>query len=411
MPTRGLGLEVFISHSSQDQELAEALILLLRSALSLSAEGIRCSSVDGYRLPVGSNTDDKIRQEVYQCNVLIGLLTPASIASPYVLFELGARWGAGLDIAPVVCRGADIAMLRGPLKSLNCLDGSVEAQVHQLLFDVARILDRHTASPAAYVKQLEQFVKEARFQGKLPAEVRQRVTTPLRLRNAFLVGCGLGNRIGLIPLGEGQYNLIPLGEGQYNEFAEFVDALDRLRVSGPASDGLRRLIGDKSLLLAAATLPVDSDPAMAAEELERNYANRQAVAELLKLFAKLMDNVGDEVAAELSNFELAYYKLGQLLYGLAIKRLTDENFPHAEDGPYNDGELIALSSLIEMMAVPSFLRRRLSSFVNLASDPAVEGGARLLEEANSIAVALYNLLDVLASIPPPDESATTDRAR
>jgi len=48
------GLLVFISHSRKDVDLATALIDLLRDGLGLRTNQIRCSSVDGYRLPVGS---------------------------------------------------------------------------------------------------------------------------------------------------------------------------------------------------------------------------------------------------------------------------------------------------------------------------------------------------------------------
>lgn len=82
---------VLISHSSKDAPLAEALINLLRSGLGLLASQIRCSSVDGYRLPAGVNTGDKLRNEIKSAKVLIGLLTPNSLTSTYVLFELGAR--------------------------------------------------------------------------------------------------------------------------------------------------------------------------------------------------------------------------------------------------------------------------------------------------------------------------------
>jgi hypothetical protein len=67
---------VLISHSSKDAPLAEALINLLRSGLGLLASQIRCSSVDGYRLPAGVNTGDKLRKEIRSAKVLIGLLTP-----------------------------------------------------------------------------------------------------------------------------------------------------------------------------------------------------------------------------------------------------------------------------------------------------------------------------------------------
>ncbi len=100
-PVTHKGLAVFISHSSIDAALAEALIDLLKSALGIRAEQIRCSSVDGYRLPVGVNTEGKLREEVNAATVVVGLITPNSLKSPYVMFELGARWGANRFLAPL----------------------------------------------------------------------------------------------------------------------------------------------------------------------------------------------------------------------------------------------------------------------------------------------------------------------
>src|SRR5207247_750725 len=93
---------VMISHSSRDKDLAEVLIELLRTALNLAANQIRCTSVDGYRLPAGVDTHEQLRKEVKSARVLIGLLTPNSSSSSYVLFELGARWGAELPMIPLL---------------------------------------------------------------------------------------------------------------------------------------------------------------------------------------------------------------------------------------------------------------------------------------------------------------------
>ncbi len=56
-------LKLFVSHSSEDTSIVEPLVELIRSGLNLNAEEIRCSSVDGYRLPGGADTDDLVRTE------------------------------------------------------------------------------------------------------------------------------------------------------------------------------------------------------------------------------------------------------------------------------------------------------------------------------------------------------------
>ena len=87
-------MKIFISHSSFDVEFAKLLIDLMRKSLNLRSTDIRCSSVDGYRLPGGVPTDQSLRAEVHDAELVIGLITPNSLKSIYVSFELGARWGA-----------------------------------------------------------------------------------------------------------------------------------------------------------------------------------------------------------------------------------------------------------------------------------------------------------------------------
>jgi len=42
----------------------------LRAALPLSAKDIRCTSVDGYKLAAGTNSDEQLRQEVFLLSCL-----------------------------------------------------------------------------------------------------------------------------------------------------------------------------------------------------------------------------------------------------------------------------------------------------------------------------------------------------
>jgi len=150
-----LGLQIFISHSSKDRVLAGALTDLLKSALGLVSTQIRCSSVDGHRLPVGVNTESKLREEVNGARVVVGLVTPSSLVSSFVMFELGARWGAGLFLAPLLA-GVQANELSGPLSLLNALSADNEAQVHQLLGDIAEPLGLPLQKTESYVRHVAQ---------------------------------------------------------------------------------------------------------------------------------------------------------------------------------------------------------------------------------------------------------------
>lgn len=151
-------IDVFISHSSKDADIAKALVLLLRSALNIPAERIRCTSVDGYRLRVGASTDDELRTEVRESRVFLGLITQTSIESTYVLFELGARWGGKLQLAPVLVSSDDKGLLRGPLGALNAVACDSTAQVFQLVENVASELGLPASSASTYQEYVDALV-------------------------------------------------------------------------------------------------------------------------------------------------------------------------------------------------------------------------------------------------------------
>jgi len=152
-------LSIFISHSSKDSDIALLLIELLRAALGLTDEQIRCSSVDGFRLASGANVDDVLKAEVPEAQAFIGLITPKSIASAYVLFELGARWGARRHMIPVLA-GIGPDALQGPLKGINSISANSIAQLHQLLSDLADALSVDLQRAASYTRYAEKLIAE-----------------------------------------------------------------------------------------------------------------------------------------------------------------------------------------------------------------------------------------------------------
>lgn len=150
-------MDIFISHSNIDTYLANALIRLIEKALKLKATAIRCSSVDGYRLPGGAKIDETIRKEIHESKVFIALLTSHSMESTYVLFEMGARWAIEGYLLPIICQPDGKSLVNGPLKSLNVLDGKREPELHQLISDLSGYLGVAPEPPASYLAEIKEF--------------------------------------------------------------------------------------------------------------------------------------------------------------------------------------------------------------------------------------------------------------
>ena len=133
-------VQIFISHSSRDARLAKALIELLESALPLPKRAIRCTSVDGYRLRGGTSIDDTLRAEMHDAALVLAVLTPNAMESTYVMFEVGARWGSGNPMIPLLAGGLTPQDLRPPLSGIHAVSCGDRPQLIALVSDVADYL-------------------------------------------------------------------------------------------------------------------------------------------------------------------------------------------------------------------------------------------------------------------------------
>ena len=167
-------IRVFISHSSHDVGLAKILIELLQKALALRSHEIRCTSVDGYRMQSGARTDERLRAEVHGAELLIGIITPNSMKSAYVIFELGARWGAEKPMIPLLASGTTPELLEGPLAGINALDASYEGQVYQLVEDASGYLSIALDKTSSYASAVSELV---RVSTETEVEVEQQPAT------------------------------------------------------------------------------------------------------------------------------------------------------------------------------------------------------------------------------------------
>ena len=116
---------IFISHRHKDKTIAKGLIDLLDSAFTIGPADIRCTSVQGYMLTPGERTSEELRSNLAGAELVMGLLTPETSESNYVLAELGAAWGRDVTIFPLLARGATYAHVPSPLNERHCV--SLEA--------------------------------------------------------------------------------------------------------------------------------------------------------------------------------------------------------------------------------------------------------------------------------------------
>jgi hypothetical protein len=87
--------------------------------------------------------------------VFIGLVTEASLSSAYVLFELGARWGASKELIPLMAPGIPAQVLEGPISNINALSCASASDLHTLIEQIASDLGVKASLPAGYQNELE----------------------------------------------------------------------------------------------------------------------------------------------------------------------------------------------------------------------------------------------------------------
>lgn len=104
---------LFISHSGRDAEYARRL------AEVLGRVGV--SSWLNAELSPGQDILSAVRSAIERSAAHIFLVSPDSINSPWILFELGAAMARGLPIFPVIIRGEGID-LPEPLRNFQILD-------------------------------------------------------------------------------------------------------------------------------------------------------------------------------------------------------------------------------------------------------------------------------------------------
>ncbi len=161
MKTVTADIEIFISHSKSDEDLAGALVDLLMEAIGISRTKIRCTSVVGHKLTGGTPIEARLRQEINSSRIFLGLLTPSSLESTYVMFELGARWGIEKYWYLVKARGTGVEDLKGPLPAYHVPDAGSHSDLAQMIEAFATELGKVPQNLAAIQERINTVVRLA----------------------------------------------------------------------------------------------------------------------------------------------------------------------------------------------------------------------------------------------------------
>ena len=149
-------VRLFISHAHLDQDLAKRLVDVITSHFEVPEGQLRCSSVPGYQLELGTMASEALRHELGLAVGVIALITPNSLTADWVRFELGAAWAHARVAMPLLVGGLEDKDIPGPFRGVAGGQLNSEDTLDRLLVQLEKELGwRIRKDPAARSKQHE----------------------------------------------------------------------------------------------------------------------------------------------------------------------------------------------------------------------------------------------------------------
>lgn len=124
---------VFISHITEEKEIAQALKRLVESTF-LNMIEVFVSS-DPTSIKLGRKWLDEITHALKHCSVEIILASPESVKRPWINFEGGSGWVRDIPVIPLCHSGMIPSKLPAPLGTLQAATATEEAEL-KLIFPV-----------------------------------------------------------------------------------------------------------------------------------------------------------------------------------------------------------------------------------------------------------------------------------
>jgi hypothetical protein len=135
-----MAIKLFISHSVDDEELAQALISLLKVTFYFRDWEVRCTSLTGYEPSDEILTTGQLSQELRQAKLVIFILTPFNEESGWLRLELGLTWATHNDPVILLLAGLYFKNLPKDFPETSIVDVSDKDSIYEVLDQIGEIL-------------------------------------------------------------------------------------------------------------------------------------------------------------------------------------------------------------------------------------------------------------------------------
>lgn len=177
---RGAGVtqaRVFISHATEDRELADKLVDLLQLGTDVGRKQVFCSSRRGTGIPAGSDFVRYIVEQMRDTVIVVQLVSPSFLASSFCMRELGAQWISEKDSFPLLVPPSDLDDVRTVL-GVTQVERINDPAALDSLHDRIRAALHLNPDTAQWTRKRDDFLKMIAPSLSLRKHVRVDVPTP-----------------------------------------------------------------------------------------------------------------------------------------------------------------------------------------------------------------------------------------
>ena len=153
---------VFISHSHANKDVAKSFVDYLLASLKIAdPKSIVCTSVPGHMV-TGRSIHELLREKANDSGVFFVLITPSSLESGWVAFEMGAAWAMNRMTIPILGPEITHAELPEPARmwpSVQIKEPDAAGQLVDRVSDAADELHLDMSADARSIEKCREFVE------------------------------------------------------------------------------------------------------------------------------------------------------------------------------------------------------------------------------------------------------------